>query len=228
MPLADMLANKYPGIVSVVNNITSSRAAVATGEYEILLAGSPYIKDRLGDFEFEISANSFFQTNTQSAKILYEKVKEFAGLSGKETVLDLYSGTGTIPIFLSADAGRITGLEIIESAVSDAGRNCRRNGVSNCSFIIGDIRNSLLKIDKKPDVIIIDPPRAGMHKDVVRQVTDMSPQRIVYLSCNPVTLARDLLTLKEHYEVTEVQPVDMFPHTFHIESVAKLEKRKYL
>ncbi len=226
MPLADMLTEKYPGVISVINNITSSRAAVATGEYEIVLAGSPYIKDRLGDFEFEISANSFFQTNTPGAEILYEKVKEFAGLSGKETVLDLYSGTGTIPVFLSADAVMITGLEIVESAVMDAKKNCRANGISNCTFVLGDIRESLLKIDKKPDVMIIDPPRAGMHKDVVRQVADMAPEKIVYVSCNPATLARDLLMLKGHYEVMEVQPVDMFPHTFHIESVARLEKRK--
>ncbi len=225
-PLAALLTEKYPGVVSVINNITSSKAAVATGEYETVLAGSPYIKDKLGDFEFEISANSFFQTNTPSAEILYEKVKEFAGLSRRETVLDLYSGTGTIPVFLSADAGLITGLEIVESAVSDAKKNCLANGISNCTFVLGDIRESLSKISKKPDVIIIDPPRAGMHKDVVKQVIDLAPERIVYVSCNPATLARDIFLLKESYEVTEVQPVDMFPHTWHIESVARLEKRR--
>jgi len=224
-PLAAMLTEKYPGVVSVINNITSSKAAVATGEYEIFLAGSHYIKDKLGDFEFEISANSFFQTNTPGAEILYGKVKEFAGLTGRETVLDLYSGTGTIPVFLSADAGQITGLEIVGSAVSDAEKNCRTNGISNCKFVLGDIRESLSKIGNKPDVMIIDPPRAGMHKDVVKQVSDMAPRRIVYVSCNPATLARDLFLLKEHYEVREVQPVDMFPHTWHIESVARLEKR---
>ncbi len=225
-PLAALLTEKYPGVVSVINNITSSKASVATGEYETVLAGSPYIKDKLGGFEFEISANSFFQTNTHSAEILYEKVKEFAGLSGRETVIDLYSGTGTIPVFLSADAGLITGLEIVESAVSDANKNCRTNGISNCTFVLGDIRESLSKIGKKPDIMIIDPPRAGMHKDVVRQVADMAPRRIVYVSCNPATLARDLLVLKEHYEIEEVQPVDMFPHTWHIESVARLEKKR--
>lgn len=224
-PLAALLKEKYPGVVSVVNNITSSKAAVATGEYEIVLAGSPYIKDRLGKFEFEISANSFFQTNTRSAEILYDKVKEFAGLSGSETVIDLYSGTGTIPVFLSADAGSVTGLEIVESAVLDAKKNCHANGVSNCTFILGDIRESLSEISKKPDVIIIDPPRAGMHKDVVKQVADMAPEKIVYVSCNPATLARDLFLLKESYEVIEVQPIDMFPHTWHIESVARLGKK---
>jgi len=225
-PLAALLTEKYPGVVSVINNITSSKAAVATGEYEIFLAGSHYIKDKLGDFEFEISANSFFQTNTPGAEILYGKVKEFAGLTGRETVLDLYSGTGTIPVFLSADAGQITGLEIVGSAVSDAEKNCRTNGISNCKFVLGDIRESLSKIGNKPDVMIIDPPRAGMHKDVVKQVSDMAPRRIIYVSCNPATLARDLFLLKERYEVREVQPVDMFPHTWHIESVARLEKRQ--
>ncbi len=213
-------------MVSVINNITSSKAAVAIGESETVLAGSPCIKDKIGDFEFEISANSFFQTNTSGAEILYKKVKEFAGLSGKETVLDLYSGTGTIPVFLSADAGLITGLEIVESAVSDAKKNCLTNGITNCTFVLGDIRESLSKISKKPDVIIIDPPRAGMHKDVIKKVTDIAPERIVYVSCNPATLARDIFLLKEYYEVTEVQPVDMFPHTWHIESVARLEKKR--
>lgn len=223
--LSALLTDKYPDVTSVINNITSSKAGVAIGEYEIVLAGSPYIKDKIGAFEFEISANSFFQTNTPGADILYKKVKEFAGLSGKETVLDLYSGTGTIPVFLSEDAGEIIGLEIVESAVSDAKKNCLTNGISNCTFIPGDIRVSLSRITKKPDVIIIDPPRAGMHRDVVKQVTDMTPERIVYVSCNPATLARDLFMLKESYEVMEVQPVDMFPHTYHIESVVRLEKR---
>jgi 23S rRNA (uracil1939-C5)-methyltransferase len=225
-PLAALLTEKYPGVVSVINNITSSKAAVAIGESEMVLAGSPCIKDKLGDFEFEISANSFFQTNTPGAEILYNNVKEFARLSGKETVLDLYSGTGTIPVYLSADAGSITGLEIVESAVLDAKKNCLANGISNCTFVLGDIRESLSKISKKPDVIIIDPPRAGMHKDVVKKVTDIAPERIVYVSCNPATLARDIFLLKDYYEVTEVQPVDMFPHTWHIESVARLEKKR--
>lgn len=226
-PLSDLLVEKYSDVVSVINNITSSKAGIAVGEYENILAGSSYIKDKLGAFEFEISANSFFQTNTKGAQILYNKVKEFAQLSGKQTVIDLYSGTGTIPIFLSADASEITGIEISESAVSDAKKNCISNGISNCTFITGDIKNSLSKIEKKPDVIIIDPPRVGMHKDVVKQVVDIASERIVYVSCNPATLARDLFVLKDYYDVMEVQPVDMFPHTFHIESVARLEKKPF-
>jgi len=137
----------------------------------------------------------------------------------------MYSGTGTIAIFLAEVANRITGLEIVESAVADARKNCRKNGISNCTFISGDIRESLKQIAERPDVMIIDPPRVGMHKDVVRQVEEMAPDKIVYVSCNPSTLARDLGMIKESYAVLEVQPVDMFPHTFHVEAVAKLVKK---
>ncbi|MCP4113047.1 MAG: 23S rRNA (uracil(1939)-C(5))-methyltransferase RlmD [Desulfobacteraceae bacterium] len=222
-PLADLLTGKYPEIVSVINNITSRKAGVAIGEYEILLAGDSSLKDKIGNYEFEISANSFFQTNTRGAWRLYETVKQYAGLTGRETVVDLYSGTGTIAICLSDMAKQVTGIEIVESAVADAEKNCRINQVSNCRFISGDIKKCLSQIESAPDIMIIDPPRDGMHKDVVKQVTEMAPGRIVYVSCNPATLARDIAVLKEKYNVCEVQPVDMFPHTYHIESVAKLE-----
>ncbi|MBW1644514.1 MAG: 23S rRNA (uracil(1939)-C(5))-methyltransferase RlmD, partial [Deltaproteobacteria bacterium] len=176
-------------------------------------------------YEFEISANSFFQTNTFGAKRLYETVKTFAELTGKETVIDLYSGTGTIPICISDSAKEIIGIEIIEGSVKDAENNCANNNISNCRFICGDIINCLEQITKRPDVMIIDPPRSGMHKDVVKQVIDMAPDRIVYVSCNPATLARDIFIMKDTYRVVEVQPVDMFPHTYHIESVANLKRR---
>jgi 23S rRNA (uracil1939-C5)-methyltransferase len=184
--------------------------------------GSDTISDKIGDFEFDISANSFFQTNSRGAKVLFNTVKKYAGLTGSETVLDLYSGTGTIPILLSGFCKSVTGIEIIESAVADAEKNCRNNGVSNCSFIKGDIRQCLPRIDQKPDLLIIDPPRAGMHKDVVKQVLQMGVERIVYVSCNPATMARDIGLMQDLYRLVEVQPVDMFPHTYHIEAVAKL------
>ncbi|MFW5931257.1 MAG: class I SAM-dependent RNA methyltransferase, partial [Desulfosalsimonas sp.] len=155
-----------------------------------------------------------------------DTVRQYAGLGGRETVVDLYTGTGTIPIWLSEDAGEITGLELVESAVADAEKNCRKNGVENCRFIAGDIRKSISEIDKRPDVMIIDPPRAGMHKDVVNAVISMSPGKIVYVSCNPATLARDVSMLAEDYRVEEIQPVDMFPHTYHVEAVARLEKKR--
>jgi 23S rRNA (uracil1939-C5)-methyltransferase len=224
-PLADLLIKKYPKITSVINNITSKPAGVAIGEYEISLAGSSHIKDKIGPYEFEISANSFFQTNTFGAKRLYETVKMFAELTGKETVVDLYSGTGTIPICISDSAKEVIGIEIIDSAVKDAENNCINNDISNCRFICGNIINCLEQITKRPDVMIIDPPRSGMHKDVAKQVIDMAPDRIVYVSCNPATLARDIFMMKDIYRVIEVQPVDMFPHTYHIESVAKLDKK---
>jgi 23S rRNA (uracil1939-C5)-methyltransferase len=224
-PLADQLVKTYPEIVSVVNNITSRKAGIAVGEYEILLSGQACIRDKIGKFEFEISANSFFQTNTRGAQRLYETIKEYADLSGKETVVDLYCGTGAIAIFISAAAKSVIGIEITESAVNDAVNNCRINQISNCRFILGDIKEKLAELTTVPDVMIIDPPRAGMHKDVVQKVLELAPARIVYVSCNPATMARDLGMLKESYRVLEVQPVDMFPHTYHIESVARLERK---
>jgi 23S rRNA (uracil1939-C5)-methyltransferase len=223
-PLAEKLTDKYPQIVSIVNNITSRKAGIAVGEYEIPLAGFSCIKDKIGSYEFEISANSFFQTNTIGAKLLYDTVKRYAALSGRETVVDLYCGTGAIAIHLAEYAKNVIGMEIAESAVIDAENNCRINRISNCRFILGDIKESFLKVEIRPDVMIIDPPRAGMHKDVVKKVINMLPEKLVYVSCNPASMARDVSMLKDSYKVLEVQPVDMFPHTYHIESVARLEK----
>ncbi len=225
-PLADFLMGKYPNIVSVINNITARKAGIAVGEYEILLGGSPVIKEQIAGYTFDISANSFFQTNTRGAEKLYETVKSYAELSGRERVWDLYCGTGAIAICLSDKAGEVVGIELVESAVADARANCRSNGIGNCRFMTGDIKETLSAIGTKPDVLIIDPPRSGIHKDAVSQIRDAAPRRIVYVSCNPATQARDLAMLKEDYHVIEVQPVDMFPHTFHIECVAKLERKR--
>ena len=224
MLLAETLVAKYPAVVSVVNNVTARKAGVAMGEYEVLLAGDSVIVERIGDFSFELSANSFFQTNTRGARRLYDVVKAYAGLTGREKVLDLYCGTGTIAIYLADSALEVIGLEIAESAVDDARRNCRRNQVTNCRFLAGDIRHTLSGLTDRPDVMVIDPPRAGMHEAVVKDILSMAPTKIIYVSCNPATMARDLALLKEMYRVVQVQPVDMFPHTFHIESVAQLEK----
>ena len=223
-PLVDQLMKTFPNVVSVVNNVTARKAGITLGEKEFLLAGDHFITDRIGPYEFSISANSFFQTNTVGAENLYKTVLDFAGLKGGERVIDLYSGTGTIAICLSSKASKVIGIEIVESAVADAKKNCIRNNISNCRFIHGDIADQLKHISAPADVIIIDPPRAGMHKNVVRQVLDMAPERIVYVSCNPSTLARDLGMMKDVYRVLEVQPVDMFPHTYHIEVVVKLKK----
>jgi 23S rRNA (uracil1939-C5)-methyltransferase len=225
-PLADLLMDKYPEIVSVMNNITARKAAITNGEYEICLRGDSVITDKIGSFEFEISANSFFQTNSRGAEQLYDVVEQFAGLKGDETVMDLYSGTGAIAIYLSKAAREVTGIDISSSSIADAVNNCRRNRISNCRFIQGDINVCLSQPGNPPDVMIIDPPRAGMHKKVVKQVLEMRPGRIVYVSCNPATLARDLAMLQDRYRVFEVQPVDMFPHTFHVETVARLALRE--
>jgi 23S rRNA (uracil1939-C5)-methyltransferase len=224
-PLAASLKGHFPGIVSIVNNVTSRKAGISAGEHEIHLQGDRCLKERLGHYEFEVSANSFFQTNTEGAENLYNTVKRLADLSGSERVLDLYSGTGTIPIWLSDSAAEVIGIEIIESAVLDARKNCIQNNVSNCRFISGDIRTALAGIEHTPDLVIIDPPRTGMHPDVVKQLKDMGPDRMVYVSCNPATLARDVAMMKDRYRIIEVQPVDMFPHTYHIEAVVRMEKR---
>ena len=223
--LAALLTKKYPQIASIMNNITDAKSGVSIGKEEVCLKGEDHIKEKLGKFSFKISANSFFQTNTRSCEKLYAKVSEYAALTGKEVVMDLYSGTGTIPIWLSDQAKMVMGIEIVKSAVIDAKENARLNDIENCDFFEGDIKDVLPRLRQKPDVMIIDPPRIGMHKDVVQQVLLMGPEKIVYVSCNPATLARDLEMLCPTYETREITPVDMFPHTYHIESVALLVKR---
>ncbi len=223
-PLADLIMQTYPEVTSIVNNVTSRKAGVAVGEFEIHLSGERTVKDRIGPYAFEISANSFFQTNTRGAEVLYATAKKYAGLTGCERVLDLYCGTGTIAIFLADSAKSITGMEIVESSIADAQKNCERNNIENCDFILGDVRTHLSTDGQRPDVLIIDPPRSGMHKDVVKKVLAIGAPRIVYISCNPATLARDIALMKTDYRTMEVQPVDMFPHTFHIEAVARLDK----
>jgi 23S rRNA (uracil1939-C5)-methyltransferase len=151
---------------------------------------------------------------------------EFLSPKGNEVVLDLYSGTGTIPIFLASRVQLVVGMEISRSAVLDAEMNCQQNGIENCRFVWGDIREKLEGMNPRPDALIVDPPRVGMHKDVPQQILSLCPKRIIYVSCNPATLARDLAALAPGYEVVGVQPVDMFPHTHHVEAVAKLVTRK--
>jgi len=225
-PLADLLAGGGERVATVINNINSRGASIAVGERESILFGDGYINDKIGPFNFRISANSFFQTNSRGAERLYETVVRYADLRGSETVLDLYSGTGTIPLFLADRVRSVTGIEISGSATSDAVMNAKNNGIDNCRFICGDIRGKLGEITYAPDLLIIDPPRAGMHKDVLAQAMALSPEKIVYISCNPATLARDLGLMTTSYDVLEIQPVDMFPHTYHIEAVARLALKR--
>jgi 23S rRNA (uracil1939-C5)-methyltransferase len=225
-PLAEMLSNQCENLRTVVNSISRRKASIAVGEEERTIVGDGHIQDKIGPYDFQISPNSFFQTNPLAANRLYEKVVEFLSPKGKEVVLDLYSGTGTIAIFLASRVQLVVGMEISRSAVLDAEMNCRQNGIENCRFVWGDIREKLEGMNPRPDALIVDPPRVGMHKDVPQQILSLCPKRIIYVSCNPATLARDLAALAPGYEVVGVQPVDMFPHTHHVEAVAKLVTRK--
>lgn len=213
-------------VKTVVNNITSRSSGVAVGESQRVLLGEGFLTDRIGPFSFRISANSFFQTNPPGAELLYRVVERYAEADPGTHVLDLYSGTGTIPIFLAARAASVTGIEMSPAAVEDAAQNCAANAIDNCRFLCGDTRRVLDGLEIKPDVVVIDPPRAGMHRDVTAQILAMLPERIVYVSCNPATLARDLAELSRAYELRDVQPLDMFPHTYHIETVALLVRAR--
>jgi 23S rRNA (uracil1939-C5)-methyltransferase len=226
------MLSKFPNVTTIVNNINTRRAQISTGEYERVYFGDGTITEKLGDYVFRISSNSFFQTNTKQAEKLYRKIIEFAKFNPDDVVYDFYSGTGTISIFISSYVREIVGLELVESAVEDAWRNAEINGVKNCKFISGDLRDKLY-VDKswmkeigKPSVIIVDPPRSGMHPDVVKAIARIQPKRIIYVSCNPTTQARDVKLLLEYnpnYVIELLQPVDMFPHTYHIENIAVLQ-----
>jgi 23S rRNA (uracil1939-C5)-methyltransferase len=220
------LFSNFPFVKSVVRNISSKLANIAIGEEEELLGGERTITEKLDKFTFEISSNSFFQTNTKQAEKLYETVLNMADLQGDELVLDLYCGTGTISIFLSQNAEKVMGVESVEESVKNAQRNAELNGVTNCEFICGEVKKVLAKYeaDKEiPDVVVVDPPRAGLHKHVVKSLLSIKPAKIIYVSCNPSTLARDLKILCEkYYKLEKVQPIDMFPHTYHIETVVGL------
>jgi len=229
--MTQLLLKHFPEITTIVNNITSRRAMVAFGEQEKISYGPGYILEKLGGYTFHISANSFFQTNTLQAERLYDTAKRFAQLSPKDVVYDLYSGTGTIAIYLSGAVERVVGIEVVASAILDAERNAALNKVANCYFLQGDLKDRLTKDSgwlnehPKPTVVVADPPRSGMHAKVVERIIALSPERIVYVSCNPTTQARDAkLFFEGGYRLDQIQPVDMFPHTDHIESVALLTR----
>lgn len=223
-PMARILMERFPPLATVVNNVTRRKAAITEGEREVVLLGPGFLREEMGGLAFRISANSFFQTNTMAARGLYGIVSEFAQLTGRETVLDLYSGTGTIAMSLAREAREVIGMELNPSAVTDARVNCRENGITNCRFVEGDIRLGLKGLEVRPDVLVVDPPRSGLHKDVVASIEAMGTKRLIYVSCNPATLARDLMLLCSAYHLREVRPVDMFPHTYHVEAVAHLER----
>lgn len=223
------LRQRIPNVVSIVQNINPNRTNVILGNRTKTLWGQDTITDQLGEFTFHISARSFFQVNTRQAEVLYNKAVEYAGLSGSETVVDAYCGTGTITLFLARKAEKVYGIEIVEPAIRDAWHNAQINQVSNVEFIVGDtvdVLPHLFKQGVRPQTIVVDPPRAGCDTKVLETFVAMKPQRIVYVSCNPSSLARDLAVLSEYgYKTTAIQPVDMFSHTYHVESVALIERK---
>jgi len=216
--------------LTVVNNVTERHNTVATGDAEFTISGDGYLIESLGGLDFRISANSFFQTNSSQAEVLYSSILEVAGLQREDTVYDLYCGTGTITLYLARHCRHVIGLEVVESSISDARSNATLNGVSNASFFQVDLKDFQALLETLgtydvPRVIITDPPRAGMHPKALATMLRLRPKRIVYVSCNPASLARDGKEIAlQGYSLTSVQPVDMFPHTSHIESVACFER----
>jgi 23S rRNA (uracil1939-C5)-methyltransferase len=225
------LLQAVPAITTVVNTINSRKAQIAFGDREKVYAGDGIIHERLGNLLFTISTGSFFQTNTAQAEKLYAVARNLAVLKPTDVVWDLYSGTGSIALSIADAVSRVIGVESVGAAVDDAERNARANNITNCSFVLGDLKDRLtkdtdwIKSHQKPDVVIIDPPRSGMHPKVVDEILEIAPRRIVYVSCNPATQARDVKLLASRYEILALQPVDMFPHTYHIENVAQLVLR---
>ncbi|NCX96109.1 MAG: 23S rRNA (uracil(1939)-C(5))-methyltransferase RlmD [Chitinophagia bacterium] len=223
----DALYAQFPAITSLHYTINTKLNDSIYDLDVVPYKGKPFIIEKLGEYSFKISPKSFFQTNSLQATVLYNVVAAFAGLTGSEVVYDLYCGTGSIGIYCSAGAKRVIGIELIEDAIKDAKENASLNGLTNCTFYFGDVaalyNDSLLQQHGKPDVIITDPPRAGMSEKLINQLIHIKAPKVVYVSCNPATQARDLQLLEGIYAITKVQPVDMFPHTHHIENVALLE-----
>lgn len=225
------LASGMEGVkMTVLNNVTTRLNSVATGDEEFTLSGEGYITERLGSLDFRISANSFFQTNSSQAEVLYNAILAVGGLKAEDTVYDLYCGTGTITLYLAKHCRQIIGLEVVESSINDARSNAVLNGIANAAFYKVDLKDlhgllGTLESYDNPGVIITDPPRAGMQPKALATMIRLRPRRIVYVSCNPASLARDGKEICAHgYTLLSVQPVDMFPHTSHIESVACFER----
>ncbi len=227
--LLDHLYEKFPQITSLQYVINQKANDTLYDTNIKLYKGRDYILEEMEGLKFSINAKSFYQTNSDQAFELYKITRDFAGLTGNEIVYDLYTGTGTIAQFVSKKAKKVIGVESVPEAIEDAKANAKRNEITNCEFFVGDMKvvfnEAFIAKHGKPDVIITDPPRDGMHKDVIEQILKIEPQKIVYVSCNSATQARDLALMDEKYRVTRVRPVDMFPQTHHVENVVLLEKR---
>lgn len=224
--LKEKLLERFPNIKTIVKNINKKNTNVILGDKNIVLYGSGYIQDKLGDYTFNISANSFYQVNPVQTEKLYNLAIEGADLSKEDTVFDLYCGIGTIGIFASKYAKKVYGIEIVPQAIEDAKENARINKLDNIEFSAGDVEKLLQELiyDRqiKPDVVFVDPPRRGLDENTVNNLLKIQPKKIVYISCNPATLMRDLKVLEEKYDITKITPVDLFPYTNHVETVACL------
>ncbi len=226
--LLDFLSQNFPEITSLMYVINNKANDSLADQDVILYRGDDHLVEVIGGLKFRIGPKSFYQTNTRQAAELYRIAREFAGFRGNEIVYDLYTGTGTIACYIADSVSKVIGIEYLEDAVRDAGINAAMNNITNVQFFAGDIRKVMnrefINTHGRPGIVITDPPRSGMHADVVRAILEASPQRIVYISCNPATQARDISLLREGYRVTRVRPVDMFPHTQHIENVVLMER----
>lgn len=229
--LLDAIKNEFSEITSLMYVVNGKVNDTISDQDVILYSGRDYIIEQMGDLKFRVGPKSFYQTNSLQAFELYKVAHRMARLSGNELVYDLYTGTGTIANFVARDAREVIGIEYVEDAIADAKINSQANGITNTAFFAGDMKDVLTREfvaeHGTPDVMIIDPPRAGMHQDVVDVILDAEPSRIVYVSCNPATQARDIALLDCKYKVEEVQPVDMFPHTQHVENVVALNRKLY-
>ena len=227
--LLNALVKEFPQISSLYYVINEKLNDSIADQSPVLFYGEDAIYEEMEGLRFKIGPKSFYQTNSRQAYRLYSVAREFAALSGNELVYDLYTGTGTIAQFVSAKAAKVIGIEYVPEAIEDARLNADANGITNCDFFAGDMKDVLneafIAEHGRPDVIILDPPRAGIHPDVAQVILNAAPQRMVYVSCNPASQARDLAILCRDYEITAVQPVDMFPHTMHVENVVALKRR---
>lgn len=225
----NFLSERFPEITSLLYVINGKANDTLYDQDIKLFKGREYILEEMEGLQFSINAKSFYQTNSEQAYELYKITREFAGLTGNELVYDLYTGTGTIAQFVSKKAKKVIGVEAVPEAIADAKENAKRNNITNCEFFVGDMKDvfnaEFIATHGKPDVIITDPPRDGMHAAVVEQIMKIAPEKVVYVSCNSATQARDLALMDSLYKVTRVRPVDMFPQTHHVENVVLLEKK---
>lgn len=228
--LLDAVSAEFPQITSLYYVINGKANDSIADQECVLYKGEEAIYEYMEGLKFKIGPKSFYQTNTEQAYRLYSVAREYAALTGHETVYDLYTGTGTIAQFVSSKARKVIGIEYVPEAIADAKENARANGITNCDFYAGDMKDILtdgfVEAHGKPDVVILDPPRAGIHPDVAEVILNAEPARIVYVSCNPASQARDLAILSGKYSITAVQPVDMFPHTHHVENVVRLDLKE--